>query len=127
DQWTAGSPVFKSEVEQRERELNAQRAEARKSYNVAYPKFMDGGEKPPITPEKPPVVYLEKNEPPGMIIVDTGGRKLYYVLPGKRAYAYPISLGRGGLTWTGTQRVSRIAPLPSLTPPPPLRPPPPAP
>src|SRR5262245_62364110 len=96
DQWTAGSPVFKSEVEQRERELNAQRAEARKSYNVAYPKFMDGGEKPPITPEKPPVVYLEENEPQGIIIVDTGGRKLYYVLPGKRAYAYPISVGRDG-------------------------------
>src|SRR5262249_58116474 len=91
DQWTAGSPVFKSEVEQRERELNAQRAEARKSYNVAYPKFMDGGEKPPITPEKPPVVYLEKNEPPGMIIVDTGGAQHYFPASPQPGPAPPTS------------------------------------
>lgn len=64
-QWVGGSPVFKSEVEQRQRELEAERAERRKTYSaVAYPKFMDGGEKPVITPEKPPVVYLEKNEQP---------------------------------------------------------------
>jgi lipoprotein-anchoring transpeptidase ErfK/SrfK len=121
DQWKGGAPVFQSEVEQRERELNAQRAESRKTYNVVYPKFMDGGEKPNITPEKPPVVYLERNEPQGMIIVDTGGRKLYYVLSDKRAYAYPISVGRDGFTWTGTERISRIASWPSWTPPPEMR------
>ncbi|RPI46213.1 MAG: hypothetical protein EHM67_01445, partial [Hyphomicrobiaceae bacterium] len=46
DQWTGGAPVFQSDVERRERQLEAQRAESRKPYNVAYPKFMDGGEKP---------------------------------------------------------------------------------
>jgi lipoprotein-anchoring transpeptidase ErfK/SrfK len=121
DQWTGGAPVFQTDVELRERQLKAQRAESRKAYNVVYPKFMDGGEKPNIAPEKPPVVYLEKNEPPGMIIVDTGGRKLYYVLPGMRAYAYPISVGRDGFTWTGTERISRIASWPSWTPPPEMR------
>jgi lipoprotein-anchoring transpeptidase ErfK/SrfK len=121
DQWLGGAPVFQSDVELRERQLKAQRAESRKTYNVAYPKFMDGGEKPNIAPEKPPVVYLEKNEPQGTIIVDTGGRKLYYVLPGKQAYAYPISVGRDGFTWTGTERISRIASWPSWTPPPEMR------
>jgi lipoprotein-anchoring transpeptidase ErfK/SrfK len=121
-QWDGGAPVFQGDVEQRERELEAQRAERRKtSYNVSYPKFMDGGEKPVITPQKPPVVYLERNEQPGTIIVDTGGRMLYYVLPGKQAYAYPISVGREGFTWTGTERISRITSWPSWTPPPEMR------
>ena len=72
-QWQGSSPVFQGDVEQRQRQLEEQRAERRKAYSVSYPKFMDGGEKPVIAPEKPPVVYLEKNEPPGTIIVDTGG------------------------------------------------------
>lgn len=120
-QWVGGAPVFQSEVEQRQRQLEAQRAENRKTYNVAYPKYMEGGDKPAIAPEKPPIVYLEKSEPPGTIIVDTGGRKLYYVLPDKRAYAYPISVGRDGFTWTGTERISRIVSWPSWTPPPEMR------
>lgn len=121
EQWVGNTPVFQSDIEQRQRELEAQRAERRKAYNVVYPKYMDGGERPHIKPEAPPVVYLEKNEQPGTIIVDTGGRMLYYVLPGNRAYAYPISVGREGFTWTGTERVSRIASWPSWTPPPEMR------
>jgi len=119
--WVGTSPVFQSDIEERQRQLEAQRAERRKTYSVSYPKFMDGGEKPHIAPEEPPVVYLDKNEKPGTIIVDTGGRMLYYVLPGMRAYAYPISVGRDGFTWTGTERVSRIASWPSWTPPPEMR------
>ncbi len=114
--------VFQSDIEKRQRELEAQREERRKSYGtVAYPKFMEGGAKPDITPEKPPVVYLDKAEPPGTIIVDTGGRTLYYILPGKQAYAYPISVGRDGFTWTGTEKISRITSWPSWTPPPEMR------
>ena len=64
------------------------------------------------------VVDYRTSEPPGTIIVDTQGRKLYYVLPGKQAYAYPISVGRVGFTWTGTEKISRIASWPSWTPPP---------
>ena len=121
-QANAQAPVFQSDIERHERELEAQREARRKSYGpVVYPKFMDGGEKPNIAPAKPPVVYLEKNEPPGTIIVDTGGRKLYYVLPGKEAYAYPISVGRDGFTWTGTEKISRIVSWPSWTPPPEMR------
>lgn len=121
-QWMGGSsPVFQSDVESRQRQLDAQRAERRKASPTAYPAFMKGGEKPDISPEKPPVVYLDRDEQPGTIIVDTGGRKLYYVLPGKRAYGYPISVGRDGFTWTGTEKVSRIASWPSWTPPPEMR------
>lgn len=85
---------------------------------VVYPKYMDGGEKPDIAPAKPPVVYFDRSEEVGSIIIDTQQRKLYYVLPNKQAYEYPISVGREGFTWTGTQKITRIASWPSWTPPP---------
>ena len=122
DQWSGAAPVFRSDVEARQRQLDEQRAAARKSYGpTVYPKFMEGGGKPDVAPAKPPIAYLDKPEPPGTIIVDTGGRKLYYVLPGQKAYAYPISVGRDGFQWTGTERISRIASWPSWTPPPEMR------
>jgi lipoprotein-anchoring transpeptidase ErfK/SrfK len=119
--WVGNAPVFESDIEQAERQAEAQRAERRKYVDVPYPKYMDGGEKPEIKPEEPPIVYLDKNEAPGTIIVDTGGRQLYYVLSGQRAYAYPISVGRDGFTWTGTEKISRIVAWPSWTPPPEMR------
>ncbi|MCC0008334.1 MAG: L,D-transpeptidase [Hyphomicrobiaceae bacterium] len=64
------------------------------------------------------IVYFDQKEDPGSIIIDTQERKLYFVLPGKKAYQYPISVGRDGFTWTGTERISRIAEWPSWTPPP---------
>jgi lipoprotein-anchoring transpeptidase ErfK/SrfK len=121
DQWVDGKLVFQSDVEQRERQAEERRAERRKAHRVVYPRFMDGGGQPDIAPEEPAVVYLERNEQPGTIIVDTGGRMLYYVLSGNRAYAYPISVGREGFNWTGTERISRIASWPSWTPPPEMR------
>ena len=78
---------------------------------------MDGGERPDIKPAEPPIVYFDQDEEVGSILIDTHGRKLYYVLPGKRAYQYPISVGRDGFTWSGTERISRIATWPSWTPP----------
>ncbi len=118
-QWSGGSPVFQSDIDARTQQLEAERAARRTtSATGAYPAFMKGGETPAIAPQKPPVVYLERDEPTGSIIVDTSGRKLYYVLPGKQAYAYPISVGRDGFTWTGTERISRVVAWPTWTPPP---------
>ncbi|MBS0240871.1 MAG: L,D-transpeptidase [Proteobacteria bacterium] len=115
-----GSPVFQADVDRQNAELEAKRAEIRAKAAVptAYPKHMEGGGKPEIAPEKPPVVYLDKPETPGTIIVDTGGRKLYYILGPKKAYQYPISVGRDGFQWTGTEKISRIASWPTWTPPP---------
>jgi L,D-transpeptidase catalytic domain len=79
---------------------------------------MDGGERPDFKPAEPPIVYFNQSEEVGSIIVDTANRKLYYVLPDKKAYAYPISVGRDGFTWSGTEKISRIAAWPSWTPPP---------
>ena len=116
--WGGGTPVFQSDIEAQTRRQEAERADRRSSTSGTYPAYMKGGETPVIAPEKPPVVYLERDEPPGTIIIDTQGRKLYYVLPGKQAYAYPISVGRDGFTWTGTEHISRIASWPAWTPPP---------
>jgi lipoprotein-anchoring transpeptidase ErfK/SrfK len=62
-------------------------------------------------------VSLKKAERAGTIIIDTGGRRLYYVLPGNRAYEYPISVGREGFAWTGTENISRVAVWPDWNPP----------
>lgn len=114
--WTGGAPVFESEIRRKTEQDEAARP---KTYSpVVYPKFMDGGERPDIKPAAPPVVYFDQAEEVGSIIVDTQNRKLYFVLPDKKAYEYPISVGRDGFTWSGTERVSRIAAWPSWTPPP---------
>lgn len=110
--------VAEHDAQQLEAE-RAERAARRAAYEpVVYPKHMDGGERPDIAPAKPPVVYFDRSEDVGSIIIDTQSRKLYFVLPNKQAYEYPISVGREGFTWTGTQKISRIASWPSWTPPP---------
>lgn len=117
--WSDRGPVFESDRRAQEEREEAERAARRKTYApVVYPKFMDGGERPDIKPTKPPIVYFERAEEVGSIIIDTQARKLYYILPDRQAYEYPISVGRDGFTWTGTERISRIASWPSWTPPP---------
>jgi lipoprotein-anchoring transpeptidase ErfK/SrfK len=122
--WAGGTPVYQSDIERQAQQRAAEQSETQRSSRgrpFSYPAYMNGGAQPDIAPEEPPIVYLERDEQPHSIIVDTSGRKLYYVLPGKRAYAYPISVGRDGFTWTGTERISRIASWPSWTPPPEMR------
>ena len=116
--WSGSTPVYESDARRAAEQAEAERAARRASYGpVVYPKHMDGGERPDIKPAEPPIVYFDQNEDVGSIIIDTQGRKLYYVLAGKRAYEYPISVGRDGFTWSGTERISRIAVWPSWTPP----------
>jgi lipoprotein-anchoring transpeptidase ErfK/SrfK len=117
--WSGSTPVFESDARRTAEQAEAERAALRASYGpVVYPKYMDGGERPDVKPAEPPIVYFDQDEDAGSILIDTQGRKLYYVLPGKRAYQYPISVGRDGFAWSGTERISRIAAWPSWTPPP---------
>jgi lipoprotein-anchoring transpeptidase ErfK/SrfK len=117
--WSGSTPTFERDTRRADEQAEAERAARRASYGpVVYPKHMDGGERPDIKPAEPPIVYFAQNEEAGSIIIDTQGRKLYYVLPGNRAYQYPISVGRNGFTWSGTERISRNAAWPSRTPPP---------
>lgn len=83
----------------------------------AYPALLDGGPRPVIGPEAPPLVAFANSEPAGTILIDTAGRQLYFTVNAQQAFAYPISVGREGFTWTGSETISRIAEWPDWHPP----------
>jgi lipoprotein-anchoring transpeptidase ErfK/SrfK len=114
DGWVDGRPVFDSDRRRNDQYADRER---QSQYNTVFPEFMDGGGQPSIIPEAPPLVQLANAEQAGTIIIDSGGRRLYYVLPGNRAYEYPISVGREGFNWTGTETISRVADWPDWYPP----------
>jgi lipoprotein-anchoring transpeptidase ErfK/SrfK len=62
-------------------------------------------------------VNYRTREPAGTIIVDTQNTYLYLVLGGGKAVRYGIGVGREGFTWSGSERVSRMAEWPDWTPP----------
>ena len=93
----------------------------RRQYQTVFPVYMTGGPRPDIAPSAPPLASLSKSEKAGSVIIDTYGRRLFYVLPNRRAFVYPISVGRRGFTWTGTRKISRIASWPDWHPPPEMR------
>lgn len=82
-----------------------------------YPRILDGGPRPVITSAAPPIVTFTYAYEPQSIVIDTSKKALYYVLPGGLAYAYSISVGRDGFTWTGSEKVSRIQNWPDWHPP----------
>ena len=55
--------------------------------------------------------------PAGSILVKTGQRKLYYILPNGQAIQYNVGVGREGFTWSGSNSVSRKAEWPDWRPP----------
>lgn len=112
--WVDGKPIFRSDVIREQKRRERLRESRRRK---AYPALMQGGSRPRIAPEAPPIVTLAKAEPAGTIIIDSGGRRLLYTLPGNEAYEYPISVGRQGFAWTGTEKISRIAAWPDWHPP----------
>lgn len=81
------------------------------------PSVASGGARPFIEPKEPEIVAYDGVEEPGTIIIDTSQRRLYFTLGQGEAYAYPISVGRDGFTWSGTEKISRIAEWPDWYPP----------
>jgi lipoprotein-anchoring transpeptidase ErfK/SrfK len=77
----------------------------------------DGGARPVIAPAAPPIVSFPHDFPANSILIDTGARKLYYVLADKKAYEYRIGVGREGFNWTGTETISRQQAWPDWYPP----------
>jgi lipoprotein-anchoring transpeptidase ErfK/SrfK len=63
------------------------------------------------------IVDYETKFAVGTIIVETGERRLYLVLPDGQAMKYGIGVGREGFTWSGTNRITRTAEWPGWTPP----------
>jgi lipoprotein-anchoring transpeptidase ErfK/SrfK len=83
--------------------------------------MQDGGARPVILAKAPPLVPFPHPYPANSIVIDVGGRKLYYVLGDNRAYKYSISVGREGFNWTGTETISRKQAWPDWHPPPEMR------
>ncbi|MFA5900405.1 MAG: L,D-transpeptidase [Hyphomicrobium sp.] len=81
------------------------------------PVTRSGGARPAITPRAPPKVAFTSTYPVNSIVIDSGGRMLYFVLSPTEAYQYPISVGREGFSWTGTETVSRTQAWPDWHPP----------
>lgn len=77
----------------------------------------DGGGRPEIVPVAPPVVPFPHDYAANTIVIDSEAKQLYYVLPGRQAYAYVISVGREGFDWFGTEAVSRKQEWPDWHPP----------
>jgi lipoprotein-anchoring transpeptidase ErfK/SrfK len=77
----------------------------------------DGGARPAIAPQAPPIVAFPYSYPANSIVVDTGRRKLYYVLENNQAFEYAIGVGRQGFNWTGTESISRKQAWPDWYPP----------
>ena len=84
--------------------------------SVKYPPFLEGGARPDISPSAPPQVRFT-GYGAGSIVIDTAGRALYYVTSTSSAYRYPISVGREGFTWRGTEKISRVQSWPDWRPP----------
>jgi lipoprotein-anchoring transpeptidase ErfK/SrfK len=81
------------------------------------PKLLDGGGRPSIAPISPEKVAFAGNYAPGTIVIDSSGRRLYLVQSKSSALRYPISVGREGFSWTGRERISRVADWPDWHPP----------
>ena len=79
--------------------------------------LMSGGPRPSVSPSRPSHISMSSSYAPGTIVIDTSARKLYLVQSSRDALVYPISVGREGFTWTGTERISRVADWPDWHPP----------
>ena len=69
------------------------------------------------TPIPRTVVPYDTKFKPGTIVVETGERRLYFVLPDDQAIRYGIGVGRDGFRWSGQHAITRKAEWPGWTPP----------
>ena len=112
-----GDEGFGNRRESRERDPNLLDRQPEGRAPARRDAVQQGGARPTIPAQAPPVVAFPYEYAPASIVIDTSGRRLYYVLPEGRAYAYPISVGREGFNWTGTETVSRKQEWPDWNPP----------
>lgn len=110
--WVNGQPIFRSD---------RKAAKTRKRRRFRYSAIMSGGGRPTIKPGAPDIVPFPNAYGHGTVIIDTRARTLYYTVSTNAAFKYPISVGRQGFKWYGTEKVSRVQSWPSWTPPPQMR------
>jgi lipoprotein-anchoring transpeptidase ErfK/SrfK len=79
---------------------------------------LDSELQPVASPIPRETVVFDGREHPGTIIIRTGERRLYFVLPDHQALRYGVGVGRPGFTWSGVTRIANKREWPDWTPPP---------
>ena len=77
----------------------------------------DEGPPPSWSPVPKQVVRYSDLQPAGSIIVNTGERRLYYVLGNGKALRYAIGVGKEGFAWAGRDKISDKKEWPDWRPP----------
>ena len=63
------------------------------------------------------MVMMNASFMPGTIVVRTNERRLYYVIGGGQAIAYPVGVGRAGKQWAGKSYIDGMYVRPAWSPP----------
>jgi lipoprotein-anchoring transpeptidase ErfK/SrfK len=83
----------------------------------ASPSPRSGGARPQIEPVAPGRISFPNSYPVGSVVIDHKGRQLFFVESAIVALRYPISVGREGFSWTGSERISKTVNWPDWHPP----------
>jgi lipoprotein-anchoring transpeptidase ErfK/SrfK len=78
---------------------------------------LDSQLQPIAAPIPRETVPFDGRESPGTIIIRTGERRLYLVMPDHQALKYGVGVGRPGFTWAGVTRIGYKREWPDWTPP----------
>ena len=71
----------------------------------------------PAPAEAAQTVSFREDYMPGTVVIKYGQRRLYYVVGGGRAIAYPVGVGRAGKAWFGTRYIDGKRLKPAWSPP----------
>ncbi len=63
------------------------------------------------------IVAFNRALPAGSILINTGKRRLYFVLENGKAMSYPVGVGREGYAWSGVNVITKKAEWPDWRPP----------
>lgn len=80
-------------------------------------RLQSGGERPQIEPIQPRLISFPNSFPVNSIVIDSRGRQLFLIQSPTEALHYPISVGREGFSWNGSEAISRKAEWPDWHPP----------
>jgi lipoprotein-anchoring transpeptidase ErfK/SrfK len=81
------------------------------------PAVQSGGDRPVIERQQPRTISFPSSYPVGSVLIDSKGRQLLFIQSPTEALHYPISVGREGFSWEGTETISRKAEWPDWHPP----------
>src|SRR5262245_33954819 len=81
------------------------------------PSVRSGGPRPEIAPLAPARIAFPSSYPVGSVVIDHKGRPLFFVQSPVEALRYPISVGKEGFSWTGTEKISKTVNWPDWRPP----------